>query len=435
MLDRIEAFRRRRPRLTDDVVTLAHGAGGKASAALVDAVFLDAFADGERPATRSAPMRPRSRLPRGDAPRVQHRLLRRAAAALPRRLDRPPRRARHRQRPRRAGRPPAVAVGGVRDRGGLPGRRAARHRRRHGRGRSRGGRARSSPATPRSSAAARPTAYITTAGVGVIPPGAALGPEHVRPGDVVLVSGTIADHGMAVMLARGDLALEADIRSDTAPVGGLVDALLDGGAERPAGCATPPAAGVGTVCNELARDTDLAVVLDETLLPVAPGGERRLRPARHRPALRRQRGQGRRRRARPTRPTPPSPPCAATRSAPARRRDRRDRRRARRHRRAAHQRSAARGSSTCSSATRCPGSAERHRGPTWRTPPARHRHGAGRRVPAVRVPARRRARARRLRPQRQRRRAHRGRGRRRPRSPSSPARSSTSRRRSPASPR
>ena len=47
VLDRITAFRRRRPRLRDDVVTLAHGAGGKASAALVDAVFLDAFADGE----------------------------------------------------------------------------------------------------------------------------------------------------------------------------------------------------------------------------------------------------------------------------------------------------------------------------------------------------------------------------------------------------
>ena len=47
MLERIEAFRRRRPRLTDEVVTLAHGAGGKASAALVDAVFLDAFANDE----------------------------------------------------------------------------------------------------------------------------------------------------------------------------------------------------------------------------------------------------------------------------------------------------------------------------------------------------------------------------------------------------
>ena len=68
--------------------------------------------------------------------------------------------------------------------------------------------------------------YITTAGVGVMPAGRELGPERVQPGDVVLVSGTIADHGMAVMLARGDLALEADIRSDTAPLGGLVDALL-----------------------------------------------------------------------------------------------------------------------------------------------------------------------------------------------------------------
>ncbi|MEY2416476.1 MAG: hydrogenase expression/formation protein HypE, partial [Ilumatobacteraceae bacterium] len=48
VLDRIEAFRRRRPRLTDEVVTLAHGAGGKASAALVDAVFVEAFANGDR---------------------------------------------------------------------------------------------------------------------------------------------------------------------------------------------------------------------------------------------------------------------------------------------------------------------------------------------------------------------------------------------------
>ena len=52
MLDRIEAFRRRRPRLTDDVITLAHGAGGKASAALVDAVFVEAFSGGRSRAAR-----------------------------------------------------------------------------------------------------------------------------------------------------------------------------------------------------------------------------------------------------------------------------------------------------------------------------------------------------------------------------------------------
>ena len=112
--------------------------------------------------------------------------------------------------------------------------------------------------------------FISTSGVGVIPAGRALGPELVRPGDKVLVSGTIGDHGMAVMLARGDLALEADIRSDTAPVNGLVERRARRRARHPLAARSRPAAGVGTVCNELARDADLAVVLDETALPVAP---------------------------------------------------------------------------------------------------------------------------------------------------------------------
>ena len=73
----------------------------------------------------------------------------------------------------------------------------------------------------------------------------------MRPGDVVLVSGTIADHGMAVMLARGDLALEADIRSDTAPLGELVEALL-AAAPSTRWMRDPTRGGVGTVCNELA---------------------------------------------------------------------------------------------------------------------------------------------------------------------------------------
>ena len=85
----------------------------------------------------------------------------------------------------------------------------------------------------------------------------------------MLVSGTIGDHGMAVMLARGDLALEADIRSDTAPVNGLVEALL-AAAPGTRWLRDPTRGGVGTVCNELARDANVAVVLDETALPVAP---------------------------------------------------------------------------------------------------------------------------------------------------------------------
>jgi len=71
------------------------------------------------------------------------------------------------------------------------------------------------------------------------------------------------------MLARGDLALEAHIRSDTAPVADLVDGLL-AAAPSTRWLRDPTRGGLGTVCNELARDTNLAVILDEARLPVAP---------------------------------------------------------------------------------------------------------------------------------------------------------------------
>jgi hydrogenase expression/formation protein HypE len=86
---------------------------------------------------------------------------------------------------------------------------------------------------------------------------------------VVLSSGTIGDHGTAVMLARGDLALEADIVSDTAPLNDLMDCLL-AAAPSTRWLRDSTRGGVGTVCNELARDSNLTVVLDETALPVRP---------------------------------------------------------------------------------------------------------------------------------------------------------------------
>src|SRR3984893_11371504 len=111
--------------------------------------------------------------------------------------------------------------------------------------------------------------YVTSAGSGVVPRGRTLGPELGAAGDVVWVAGSIGDHGMAVMLARGDLALEADIRSDTAPLTGLVEALLDA-APSTRWLRDPTRGGGGTACNELARDANLAVVLDERLLPIKP---------------------------------------------------------------------------------------------------------------------------------------------------------------------
>jgi len=105
--------------------------------------------------------------------------------------------------------------------------------------------------------------------VGAVPAGRDLSPARVAPGDAVLVSGPLGDHGMAVMLARGDLALEADIASDTAPLAGLAEDLL-AAAPGTRWLRDPTRGGVGTVANELARASETAVVLDETALPVRP---------------------------------------------------------------------------------------------------------------------------------------------------------------------
>jgi hydrogenase expression/formation protein HypE len=111
--------------------------------------------------------------------------------------------------------------------------------------------------------------FITTAGVGIVPAGRQLSAESVQPGDKVLLSGSMGDHGMAIMLARGDLAIEADIESDTAAVSPMVEALL-AAAPSTRWLRDPTRGGVGTVCNELAQATGLGVVLDEERLPVRP---------------------------------------------------------------------------------------------------------------------------------------------------------------------
>jgi hydrogenase expression/formation protein HypE len=110
--------------------------------------------------------------------------------------------------------------------------------------------------------------YVNTAGVGIVG-NVELGPERVQPGDRVLVSGTIGDHGMAVMIARGELDLEVELESDTAPMHELAKALLElGSAVR--WLRDPTRGGLATALNELAEEAELAVVLDETALPLRP---------------------------------------------------------------------------------------------------------------------------------------------------------------------
>ncbi|MGH3077587.1 MAG: hydrogenase expression/formation protein HypE [Gaiellaceae bacterium] len=111
--------------------------------------------------------------------------------------------------------------------------------------------------------------YVTTAGVGVLEHDLELGASRVVPGDRVLLSGTLADHGMAVMIARGDLRLEGDVASDTAPVHELSASLLElGDALR--WMRDPTRGGLATALNELAAQAEIAVRIREAALPVDP---------------------------------------------------------------------------------------------------------------------------------------------------------------------
>lgn len=110
--------------------------------------------------------------------------------------------------------------------------------------------------------------YITTAGLGLIDPRLALGAAAVRPGDVVLLSGPIGDHGITILLARGELEIEADLASDSRAVTPLVEALVDAAAPGLRWMRDPTRGGVASSLNELARDTRLGVLLFEEEIPV-----------------------------------------------------------------------------------------------------------------------------------------------------------------------
>lgn len=262
----IDLVRRRRPRLTGDHVTLAHGAGGKASAALTDAIFLEALRNPHLEAL-------------DDGAVLDVRDVGRIAVSTDTFVVRP-----HRFPGGSIG---SLAVHGtVNDlacQGAVPrwltvgfvieeGFSFAELR-----------------AVVADLAAAAAAAgvqvvtgdtkvvdsdsgdgvYINTTGVGVLADDVTLDATLVRPGDKVLVSGTLGDHGMAVMLARGDLHLDADIRSDSAPLHGLVaDVLAAAPATRFVRDATR--GGLATVLNELAVASGLGVVVSEDALPVRP---------------------------------------------------------------------------------------------------------------------------------------------------------------------
>jgi hydrogenase expression/formation protein HypE len=109
--------------------------------------------------------------------------------------------------------------------------------------------------------------YINTAGVGVVERQGQLGVATAQPGDVVLVSGPIGEHGITIMLARGELDIDADLESDTAAVHGLVAGLLDAVPDVRA-MRDATRGGVATILNEVAKAAEVAVVVDEKAVPV-----------------------------------------------------------------------------------------------------------------------------------------------------------------------
>jgi hydrogenase expression/formation protein HypE len=109
--------------------------------------------------------------------------------------------------------------------------------------------------------------FVNTAGIGVVPHGVTVSASQARPGDVVIVNGVLGDHGTAILIARNQLALEADVASDCQPLDGLVATML-------AACPTihclrdATRGGVATVLNEFALASNVGIRIRETALPL-----------------------------------------------------------------------------------------------------------------------------------------------------------------------
>ncbi len=111
--------------------------------------------------------------------------------------------------------------------------------------------------------------FINTSGLGVVPEGLELGSDRARPGDAVIISGFIADHGAAILMARSNMSFDAEIRSDSAPLHQFVEGVLE---NCPSGTLRlfrdPTRGGLATVLNEIASSSNVELEIDEEKIPV-----------------------------------------------------------------------------------------------------------------------------------------------------------------------
>ncbi len=110
--------------------------------------------------------------------------------------------------------------------------------------------------------------FINTSGVGRVPNGVNISGTNAKPGDVIIISGTIGDHGIAVLSEREGLGFETDLQSDVAPLNHLVEAMLKAGEVHV--LRDPTRGGLATTLNEIAGQSNVTIVLQEQTLPIRP---------------------------------------------------------------------------------------------------------------------------------------------------------------------
>ncbi len=110
--------------------------------------------------------------------------------------------------------------------------------------------------------------FINTSGIGFIMPGVDISPKNCSPGDVIILNGRIADHGIAIMSAREGLSFETQIKSDTAPLNSLVEVMLNTSRNIHV-LRDPTRGGLATALNEIAMTSGQSIIIDENSIPIS----------------------------------------------------------------------------------------------------------------------------------------------------------------------
>jgi len=110
--------------------------------------------------------------------------------------------------------------------------------------------------------------FINTAGIGVIPAGRSLSPRYMQPGDVVIVSGTMGDHGLTILAQREGLSFSTPVESDCTPLNRLTKAILEAGGDSVRCMRDPTRGGLATTLNELAMQSGKGILIKEERIPL-----------------------------------------------------------------------------------------------------------------------------------------------------------------------